>query len=167
MAGKEESVGRELVNIVDRLADCQIRILQAPSRSGCSVKIIECITEELGAIAEKLFDQWVKEGSSPDGSKPEKAEGERGHEGGVSEAAGLEKRMNLRYAPLCTKGVGCVFGLRGRCAWFHPEGGKNEDIILDSTPYCSFGFGCTKKPFCRYQHGENNCHMAARGYFNV
>ena len=166
MARKEESIGRKLVNIVERLADCQKQILQASPQSQCPLQSIECVTEELGAIAEKLFQQWLKK-YSPDDSEAGTAEGKRVEEGGITETARLEGGTNLRYAPLCTKGIRCPFGLRGRCAFFHPEGGKNEDIVLDSTPNCTWGYGCTKKPFCRYQHGENNCHITARGYFNV
>ena len=112
------NVGEKLVCIVEELAMCQKQLGECKSfgeRSlATNVGRLEDVTVKLGKIAEKLFEE-CKKGS------PKKEN--------VKKLAGEDVKVIIRAAPLCMDGINCGFGLRGHCAFFHPELEKTRELV--------------------------------------
>ena len=157
---------RKLVDIVEDLADCKTELESGKGRRGHEK--LEAITTNLAHIARELFTQTMKqvvEQEEPFTSSHFNPSSK------IIEAAinvcEMENIGNNRAAPICQYGVGCTFGLRGICAFFHPEAGKNKELLVDNTDDCNFGEFCVRRPLCIFKHPKGtNCHLTARGYYN-
>ena len=122
----EKSVGAQLVDIVEELAMCQKQLEDASLGEG-SVARLETLTIKLAKISEKLFRGWMNDEEECGFFSPKKD---------VKQLDLKKKKDNIRKAPLCKDGVSCSFGLRGRCAFFHPEPEKSKEMVMSFSLFC-------------------------------
>lgn len=122
---------RQIVEMVEHLAECKSQLEDVKAEGGSVVGKLEDITSDLADIAHRLFKYSL---STVEGEKDQISEEkvyipDRLSHGVTNIGGGEIDRKNWKSAKICQFGIKCGFGRRGICGFYHPEEGKSREPV--------------------------------------
>lgn len=118
---------RQIVKLVEHLAECKIQLEMLDTEAGGVDSKLEGITLDLAAIAHRLFNYSLS--AAVDGEEQICDEKVNIPDSASQGVCNIAVAKGKKAARVCENGYKCVFGQRGICDFYHPEEGKSRETV--------------------------------------